>query len=169
MNVHQPAVITSESHQKETDANAVTEQRAQPAEETHVREHRGSHAGPARVRTHLASSGAPPTSQVDTLEGGRERASEEDGEHETEDTLGLSDVVGGLERLLRHRERLPTDTEAVRHRPEDRGADARRHERGDDDHEREEGHERLAGQRHAAVDELDFEHALPHLPQKCPV
>ena len=40
------------------------------------------------------------------------------------------------------------------------------HERGDDDHEREERDERLPGERDAAIDELDLEHALPHAPEE---
>ena len=45
-------------------------------------------------------------------------------------------------------------------------ADAVGHEGGDDDHEREERDERLPGERHAAIDELDLEHPFPHPPEE---
>ena len=43
------------------------------------------------------------------------------------------------------------------------------HEGGDDDHGREERDERLRGERDAAIDELDLEHALPHPPEQQPL
>ena len=64
------------------------------------------------------------------------------------------------------RERVSADAEPGREGGDDRRADALGHEGGDDDHEREERDERLAGEGDAAIDELDLEHALPHPPEQ---
>ena len=61
------------------------------------------------------------------------------------------------------------DPEPVCHGREDRRANALWCERGDDDHQREERDERLAGQRDAAIDEFDLEHAVPHPPEQGPL
>ena len=85
-----------------------------------------------------------PRADEDALHRRRERAREEDREHEAEEARGLPHVVGRGEGLSGCAQRLPADPEAVRQRPEDRRADSRGHEGGDHDHEGEERHERLA-------------------------
>ena len=125
--------------------------------------------GPGRTHRPSCGGGSPPGPQVDPLQRRRERGCEEEREHEAEDPRRPANVIRGGERLLRGDQRITLDPEPVRQGSEDRVADALRHERGDDDDQRKERDECLAGQCDAAVDELDLEHAVPHLPQERPL
>ena len=66
-------------------------------------------------------------------------------------------------------ERVTPYAESAVNGGEDRGANAGGAERGDDDHQREERHERLAGEGDAAIDELDLEQPFPHTPEQHPL
>ena len=88
---------------------------------------------------------------------------------QTEQAGRLPDVVRRREGFPGQRERVSPDAESGRDGGDDRRTDALGHEGGDDDHQREERDERLPGERDAAIDELDLEHALPHPPQEQPL
>ena len=127
-----------------------------------------SHAGPSRVRADLAAGRpSPQPRDEDALQSGRERAREEDREHEPEDAGRFPYVVGTGERFFGGGRRVAAHTEAVRQAGEDRLPDALRKKGGDHDNEGEERDECLPGQGDTAVDELDLEHALPNAPHQC--
>jgi hypothetical protein len=90
-------------------------------------------------------------------------------EHEAQHAGRPAHVVRRGEGLPGRRERVAPHAEPGRDGGEDRGPDALGHERGGDDHQREERDERLLGQRDAAIDELDLEHALPRPAQEQPL
>ena len=96
----------------------------------------------------------------------RERTREEEGEHETEQTGRLPNIVRRSEGFFGERERVSSNAESGRDGADDLHTDALGRKGGDDDHEREERDERLSGDRDAPIDELNLEHALPHTPQQ---
>ena len=63
-------------------------------------------------------------------------------------------------------QRVAPDAQPERDGGDERRTDALGREGRDDDHQREERDERLPGERDAAIDELDLEHALPHPPEE---
>jgi hypothetical protein len=153
-------------HQEESEPDAVAEEPAQAARHRHVEQERDKPGRAAGVSARLVARRSSPGAQVDPLQRRRERRRVEEGQHQAEDAGRPADVVARGEGLLRECERVAPHTEPAGQGEEDRGADVRRHERGYDDHQREERHEGLAGECHAAIDELGFEHALPHAPQQ---
>ena len=120
---------------------------------------------PAPIRG-WAGSGTSPHADVDAPQGSRERAREEDRQDEAEHAGRLPDVVRRRERLPHDRERIAPHPQPRLQGGDDRQPDARGHEGGDHDDEREERHEGLRRQGDAAVDELDLEHAFPDAPQE---
>ena len=160
-------------HNPEVTASDRTANRPTPSPRRGRRaDRRGRHADQATNRDLARASirpGArwsPPRAEVDALQRGRERAGEEDRKHETEQAGRLANVVRRGEGFPGESRAVASDAEPGGDGGEDRRADALGHERGDDDHQREERDERLSGQRDAAIDELDLEHALPHPPEQ---
>ena len=166
MNHHTPDVTASAPTAKRPTSSPPSSAPATPPRSAVEASDRQQAEQPTPVDGDSLVGRPPPRSEVDTLQRSRERAREEDGEHETEQPGRLANVVGRREGLSGHGERVSPNAEPGRDGSDDRRTDALGHERGDDDHQREERDERLPGQRDAAIDELDLEHALPHPPQK---
>ena len=102
--------------------------------------------------------------EVDALQCRRERAGEEDRHYETEQTGCPPQIVGRGEGVSGDRQRIAAQSKPERHRLDDRRSHALGQKCGDHDHQREKRDECFSGQRHTAIDELDLQHSLPHIP-----
>ena len=166
MNHHSPDVTARDTMAKRPNPSPPPRAPRRPPSSAIQTSTTSSQAAPRQYAPAPASGRSPPRAEVHALQRGRERGREEDREHQTEHAGRLPDVVRGREGFSGKHERVSPNAEPGRDAGDDRRTDALGHEGGDDDHQREERDERLPGERDAAIDELDLEHAFPHPPQE---